>query len=362
MKPDNFTDVSIVWELRGSYPQDIPYFSDIDLAELTQGDENPFFLTIPIGEANVKSGNGRYYDEAWLQELERQVATNRPIGIMGHLKDPGADFPPEAIHWLGVKRIGEILWGKGYVPPGEARERIRRYKATNKQIATSIYAKARGVYDKAVDALRMAADSMQLHQIDIGPVDRVGIPSMATVPIVTAEMQNDSKETVQMDKLELIRELTAEDADVLPKPVREAVLASVPTPPEVALVTELRGELGEGDMLALVRELKREKEERQKTAVTHRITELVSAEEGGIRLAELRPVVTELVKARQPQTVEEAEAAYKEVAASEMVMEMLKTTVASKGGPPLRTGLQGQQGGNKYFNIPRKEGDKWLQR
>lgn len=356
---EQFRDVAVVWELRGSYPQDIPHFVDIDIAELTSGDESPFFLTIPIGEANVKSGNGRYYDEAWLQELERQVVVNRPIGIMGHLKEGEMEFPPEAIHWVGVKRIGEMLWGKGYIPPGEARERIRRYKATNKKIATSIYAKARGVYDKAVDALRMAADSMQLHQIDIGPVDRVGIPSLGMVPFITAEMTNNNQETNTMDKLTVINEMTADDARLLPDTVRQAVIATVQTPPEVAMVSELRAELGGGDMLAVVKELKQAREASRQTAVNGRITELVTE---GIKVESLRPLVVELVQAKAPDTVEAVEAVYKTVVESAAVTEMLKTHVSQAGGPPLRTGLQGQETGNKYFNIPKKEGGKWLQR
>jgi hypothetical protein len=255
---------------------------------------------------------------------------------------------------VGVKRIGEMLWGKGYIPPGEARERIRRYKATNKKIATSIYAKARGDYDKAFDSLRMAADSMQLHQIDIGPVDRVGIPSLGMVPFITAEMTNNNQETNTMDKLTVINEMTAEDARLLPDPVRQAIIAGVQTPPEVAIVSELRTELGDGDMLAVIREMKQEQEARKMAAVTGRITELVTE---GIKVESLRPLVVELVQAKAPATVEAVEGAYKAVAESVTVTELLKAHVTQTGGPPLRTGLQGQQGGNKYFVIPQKDGE-----
>ena len=145
----DFWDVLIVRELHGDFP-DIPFFADVDLAEITKGDSDPLYLTIPIAQANVVSGNKRFYGEAWLQELERQVIEKRPIGIMGHLSEAelGTKFPEEAIFWLGVKRIGEMLWAKGYLPArNEARERIRRYKAANKTIGTSIFAAADGVWN-----------------------------------------------------------------------------------------------------------------------------------------------------------------------------------------------------------------------
>lgn len=359
---DNFQDVMVIWELRGDYPADIPYFSDVDIAELTAGDNDPMFLTLPIGQANVASKNGRYYDGEFLAELERQVAANKPIGIMGHLKpeDLGTEFPAEAIHWVGTKRVGEMLWGKGYVPAGAARERIRRYKATNKPLATSIFAEAAGKFDKAVNAVRMAAKSLKLNQIDIGPADRVGVPSLARLPLVTAEMNTNNKEP-EMDKLQVINEMTAEDARLLPKPVQEAILATVQPAPEVELVSELRGVLGaddKADVVKLVTELKTEQETAKKTAVSKRITELVEDKEAGIKVESMRGLVTELVTARNPQTVEEAEKAYQTVTEMESVKASLKAAVGNAMGPLLTTPTQPQNGKPVYFNIPKEEGVK----
>src|SRR3972149_11512603 len=110
------TDVMAVWELRGDYP-DVPLAPDVDYAALVAGDEQPMFVTLPIGKVDAKSGNGRYYDESFVQELERQVLENKPVGLMGHLReaDRATDFPLEAVHWVGAQRVGELLWGKGYV-------------------------------------------------------------------------------------------------------------------------------------------------------------------------------------------------------------------------------------------------------
>lgn len=358
---DNFQDVMVIWELRGDYPMDIPYFADVDIAELTAGDAEPMFLTLPIGQANVTSKNGRHYDNEFLTELEHQVMQNKPIGIMGHLKqeDLGTEFPAEAIHWVGTKRVGEMLWGKGYVPQGAARERIRRYKATNKPLATSIFAEAAGTFDKAVNAIRMAAKSLRLNQIDIGPADRVGVPSLARLPLVTAEMQNNQIEDQQMDKLQVINEMTADDARLLPKAVQEAILATVQPVPEVALVTELRGALevdDKADVVKLVNELKKAKDDAAKTAVSRRITELVEDKEKGIKVESMRGMVTELVAARNPQSINDVEAAYTAVTEMDSVKAALQAAVNGAMGPKVTTPMQPQNGQRIYFNIPKEEG------
>lgn len=326
-------DTMVIWELRGSYPE-VKHFEDIDIAELTRGDDEPMFLTLPIGQANVTSGNKRFYDEAWLAELERQTTEKRPVGIMGHLKesDLANEFPPEAIHWVGVQRVGEMLWGKGYVPPGEARERVRRYKATNKKLATSIFAKAEGVWDKAQGVLRMIARSLDLQQIDIGPADRVGIPGLAAIPLVTAEMQQ-SNEVMNMDKLQIIKEMTADDARLLPDSVQQAILANVPTPKEVGIVAELRGVVGAddgADLTAVVAELVKEQKAARQAAVDTRVTELVNE---GIKIEDMRPLVIELVNAHNPQTREAAEAAYGRVVEMENVKSALAAYVKAAMGP-----------------------------
>lgn len=355
-----FTDILMIAELRGAYPN-VPIAADVDYAALIAGDAEPVFLTIPIGKANVKSGNGRYYDESWLQELERQTLANRPIGLMGHLSDAqrNTEFPPEAVHWVGAVREQDTLWGKAYVVPGPARERIRRYKAQGKSLATSIDAYAHGVWDESLNAYRMDAKTLKLGQIDIAPSDRAGIPALATVPMLTSEMatpaveNNDSTEDIIVDKLTVINEMTADDARLLPEPVRAAVVATVATPPEVAVVATIRETLGldaKADVAGAIAELRRAQLTATKQAVTSRITELVK---DGIKVEKVRPVVTELITARNPQTVTDAEVAYKAVSELESVKALLAAHVQETMGPAQRTPVQSQQGkGNKYFQIP----------
>lgn len=365
--PDNvtevrgeFQDVLVISELRGGFPN-VAIASDVDYAGLIAGDDNPFFVTLPIGKAGVTSGNKRHYDEAWLQELERQTITNKPVGLLGHL--PAADrahaMPVEAIHWVGVLRDGDTLWGKGYVPPGEARTRIARYRAHNKKIATSIDAEADGTWDEAIKAFRMDARTLKLGQIDIAPADRAGIPALAEVPYVTTEMITDEpviEQEIDMPekgKLDYINEMTADDARLLPEPVRQALLATVAIPPEVAQAQELRAALGvddKADLAKLITEMKQTQEAQAKAAVKARITELATA----VKVEDVRGIVIEMVEGKNPQTPQEAETAYTQVVEMQTIKNLLASSLQNTMGPPQRGSVQRQQGQNKYFVIPQE--------
>lgn len=356
-----FADVLVISELRGAYPN-VPIAADVDYAALIAGDSEPTFVTLPIGKANVKSGNGRYYDESFLTELMRQTLENKPVGLMGHLSDAdrATAFPQEALHWVGAVREGDILWGKAYII-GEARDRVRRYKASGKSIATSIDAYAAGAWDESLQAYRMDASTLRLNQIDLAPSDRAGIPALARVPLLTTEMQTpiepveiQTTEVKTVDKLTVINEMTAEDARLLPEPVRQAVIATVTTPPEVATVATVRELLGldaKADVAGAIAELRQAQLTAALAAVTSRITELVN---DGIKIEAVRPLVTELVTARNPQTVAEVDAAYKAVSELESVKALLQARVVETMGPRQRTPVQGKQGA-KYFQIPEEK-------
>lgn len=354
-----FADVMVISELRGAYPN-VPIAADVDYAALIAGDAEPTFVTLPIGKANVKSGNGRYYDESFLTELMRQTLESKPVGLMGHLSDAerATAFPQEALHWVGAVREGDVLWGKAYII-GEARDRVRRYKAAGKSIATSIDAYASGTWDESLQAYRMDPSTLRLNQIDLAPSDRAGIPALARVPLLTTEMQTPTEsvkeEESTMDKLQVIQELTEADARLLPEPVRQAVLATVATPPEVAVVANVRELLGldtKADVAGAIAEMKRVQAEQAKAAVTSRITELVN---DGIKIETVRPLVTELITARNPQTVAEVDVAYKAVSELESVKALLQARVIETMGPRQRTPVQGQNQKGKYFQIPEEK-------
>lgn len=362
-----FSDVMVITELRGSYPN-VPLAADVDFAALTAGDANPTFLTLPIGKVGVTSRNKRHYDAAFVNELERQTLALKPVGLMGHLPEDQRAWamPPEALHWVGAMQFGEFLWGKAYVVPGEVRERINRYRAQGKSLATSIDAHADGAWDESLGAYRMEAKTLRLGQIDIAPADRAGIPDLAAVPLLTSEMEQPGDEAEQepaMDKLQMIRELTAEDAVYLPPAVREEVMKGATPAPEIALVQEIRSALGvesDADLRASVSALVTERADIQKAAIKTRIIELATPDptrqdDKAIKVDSVRAVVVEMVNARHPSTVQEAESFYNEVAASQLVGDLLKTTLSKQMGPNQRVPVPSQSETAKYFPIPSGE-------
>lgn len=350
-----FTDVLAITELRGQYPN-VPIAADVDYAALVAGDDDPQFLTLPIAKVNVKSGNNRYYDEEFVMEVMRQTLANKPIGLMGHLSETerATAFPKESLHWVGAVRDGDLVWGKAYLI-GEARERVRRYKASGKTLATSIDAFASGDWDESLKAHRMSAKSLRLNQIDLAPADRAGIADLARVPMLTTEMQDETtQESKKMpDKLEIIQELKREDARLLPDEVRAAILETVQTPPEVAMVAELRQALGvddKADLAKLISEMRQKQEEQDKAAVKARITELAS----DVKVEDVRGIVIEMVEGKNPQSAQEAETAYQQVIEMQNIKNLLASSVQNTMGPRQTTRVQGQQGQAKYFPIPQE--------
>ena len=349
----------VVWEFRGSFP-DIPTAPGIDIAELTQGDNDPFFVTLPIGRVNAESRYQRVYDEEFVNELARQAVDRRATGILGHLSAEDIRnyrFPPEAIHWVGVQRQNDMLWGKGYMPPGPDRERVRRYKALGKPMATSIFAKMTFERDRTTGKLRALANTLDLHQIDLGPVERAGVPELGAVPIITAEMDNNEVEDISMtDRVQVIREMSVDDVDLIPRPVREAIITAQDPPEEVDMVRELYEVLDlpqTGDVVETVKGLLTDREQTRQQLVDQRIRELVA----DIKTDGTREVVTELILAKGPATPDEAKTYYDEIVGRDSVKHLLATEVREMMGPNQTTRTQKPAGDGEttYFQFPEED-------
>lgn len=212
----------VVSEFRGNFP-DIPVAPGVDLAELKALDPDPVFVTLPvIPKVGMVSKNGLLYDDALVSSVEQQINNKRPGGIFGHLKDADRStaFPiPEGM-WLGARREGDQLWAKAYIPPGAAREHIKRLKAVGGQISTSIYGK--GDYEPTKQAGVRRLTNFDLESLDFAPPQRAALGHGA-VPIVTSEFQQENPD---MDKQQLIAELTVGD---IPATIREQLVAEYKT-------------------------------------------------------------------------------------------------------------------------------------
>jgi len=342
-----FHDTLIISEFQGSFP-DIPLFKDVDFQELTDGEAKPVFVTLPIGKANVLSGNRRFYDEAFLLELEKQVADRKPIGLMGHLSSDqkGWAMPPEAVHWVGAMRVKEYLLGKGFLPIGESRSRLQRYRATGSKIATSIDATGEGVWDDALGAHKMIASTLRLNQIDIAPADRAGIADLAAVPLLTREMAEQggiivvrtqgAKKMTEEEKAQALREMKATDAASLPAEVKAALIQEF-----TADIRKSLG-LGDGDIVTEVKKIQERDTQREKDAVTARIVEISSTGDKAVKVESIREMVVELVEAKAPKTVAEVDIAYAEVLNRPSVKKALQLELQETMGPSQTTPTQSQ--------------------
>lgn len=342
-----FHDTLIISEFQGSYP-DVPIFKDVNIKELTEDEEKPVFVTLPIGKANVTSGNRRYYDEAFLLELERQVAERKPVGLMGHLSSDqrGWAMPPEAVHWVGAIRVKEYLLGKGFLPAGESRSRLQRYRATNSKIATSIDASGDGVWDEVLQVHKMIASTLKLNQIDIAPADRAGIADLAAVPLLTREMAEQNgiivvrtqgaKKMTEEEKAQAIREMKATDVSSLPAEVKAALIQEF-----TADIRKSLG-LGDGDIVAEVKKIQDRDVQREKDAVTARIVEISSTGDKAVKIESIREMVVELVESKVPKTVAEVDTIYAEVLNRPSVKKALQMELQETMGPNQTTPTQSQ--------------------
>jgi hypothetical protein len=298
--------------------------------------------------------------------MERQVSEKKPIGLMGHLStdERSTAFPPEAVHWVGVQQVNELLWGKGYFPQGSSRDRLRRYKATNKPIATSIDAEADGEWNPKLGAYHMIAETLDLHQIDIAPKDRAGIPDLSAVPFITQEMMDKSTRSIIINGSNVYRasstsgekkmgkqieEMTVADISEMPQAVRDAINAEA-----LKAMREQLGVPAGVEVSTFIQEIAKQKEDSAKKLISDRIVETVNNSETGIKIDSVRPTVVELVKAKNPKTVEEVQAAYDQVVESDHIKELLKSVVQETMGPPQRQPIPSQSAPvkGKYFIIP----------
>jgi len=360
----SFHDTLLISEFTGAFPE-VPIFRDIDLRELTGGEDKPVFVTLPIGKANAKSGNQRFYDEAFITELEKQVRDNKPIGLMGHLSEDqrAFAFPAEAVHWIGTMRVKEYLIGKGYVPSGDSRNRLQRYRATQKKIATSIDARGDGVWSEQLGAYKMIASTLVLNQIDIAPADRAGISDLSAVPLLTQEMATqsgiivvrpikESKKVTEEEKKQAMLEMTAADDSVLPESVRAAIIQEYSK--------EIKEALGltDGNILDAVKSIQAKDAAREKAAVSSRITEMATTGDKAIKIEAVREMVIDMVEAKNPLTVADAEKAYAEVLEKPSVKKALDLALQESMGPSQTTPVQ-QQTGTTAGTDPKMKG-KWF--
>jgi len=159
--------------MRGDFP-DVPLYAHVDKDLLYKGDDDPLHIVLEISRIGEMSQSGMLHDAALVTELEKQLPGLG--GMRGHLKQDERDtaFPLEDIDWVGHQRVGDSLWAKGYIPPGQTRDYVRRVKARNGKLATSIYgpADARKWIEKGKTWTPVG---FRLEQVDLAPARRASL-------------------------------------------------------------------------------------------------------------------------------------------------------------------------------------------
>lgn len=297
--PDAISEIAYS-DFKGAFP-DVPFAPGVNPDELTAGDGEPFFITLPIAEVGMVSANKLKYTREFCQSLVEQINTDKPTGIRGHIRDDERRYayPEPAVFWVGATLDADKVWAKGYVPPGATREEYRIKKATGAPAATSIYGKPLKVMAHGDGTY---TPILSLEQVDLAPHKRAAHGKGYTFA-VTRELET-KEETKPMDKT--IKEMTAAELSAALDPAVVAELVELHARPaaEAApdpVIAEMKQAVTERD--ATIAELEQQVTAQQ-TALSglraqiadHAVQSSIEAatpwhvksDEGQQRLAELR--------------------------------------------------------------------------
>ena len=251
----------------GLFPE-VETYPTVNVDLLTTGDAQPFFITLPIAQVGRVSENGLLYDLPLVEAIAQQLAGSG--GIRGHIPDgeESTAFPIDAVDWVGHVLENGILWAKAYVPPGETREYIRRLKARNGKLGTSIYGYGER---ETVEGDVWRIQDFELHSVDLAPAKMASL-KLGGEYRITAETTH-----IESDTSEVSMDITLEQ---VPETVRTQIIEQARLQANVERVQELVQQVADlqGQITTLT--------ERHTEQQTH-ITEQTS------RIAELEQIVSE---------------------------------------------------------------------
>lgn len=355
-------------QFRGQYP-DVPIYKAVDMELLTQGDDDPQFVTLAILGVNQISENGILYDEELVSAIEDQLQGEG--GIRGHLGFfNGDDYPYDDVDWVGHLRDATgVTWAKGYVPPGPNREAIRRLRARGGRIGTSIYGYAQDVievegYDDE-DVYRLIG--FELHTLDLVHHKRASLKMGQWSGFSLTSESADHDQAITITEAIALRnkpEETLEKEEDMPQTVQEETQPETPADntPQVDPVAELKKkhQAHLAEMEARIAELeKAEKQlntlaavlgnpddpkatlrEMQTTIDTltstnaDLLTDSIEKQVAeAVQIETMRPIIAQMVRAEKPATREAVADAVKQVIEQDAVKTMLRTAVTETMGP-----------------------------
>ncbi|MGB3341316.1 MAG: hypothetical protein WBB37_07540 [bacterium] len=187
--------------------EEVKIMSLVDIDKLTEGDEDPFFVTVKALRVGVSKNKKRYA----LENLQ-QVKSQLPLyGFLGHLKkeDVGYRYREPITIWIGGEIIGEWLYVKGYIPP--------QYESHRKDVALSLKAKkpmpvsVLGWYRVKPQGEYLDVEDIQAISIDWANDRMEGIKGAQVVGIAKEQIETEEKEEVMPTKEEILAALTMDE-------------------------------------------------------------------------------------------------------------------------------------------------------
>ena len=221
--PKRITGVimEITSHFQGKYP-DVPFAPGVDHKGLVEGDDNPMFVTLPIGKVDTKSRNGRTYNREAVSAIVNIINSETSKGQQGHLRDDerGYRFELPSLYWVGATLESDGgAWGKAYIPKTlpDVREHMRISMKAHAEVATSIYGTAEIDDDGNVS-------NLQIESIDLVEPKRRGVEEAGAIPMVTQES--------------VVEEESVEEGNMPPDAIKNGQNNDQSTPNPVNPVTE----------------------------------------------------------------------------------------------------------------------------
>ncbi len=326
----------------------------VRMEALTEGDDDPLFITLPVAQSGAISLNDRYYDAENIADIVKAVMTSDVEGIKGHLPDweRGFTYETPIMYWIGamLDESTGFVWAKAYVPVSatEVREHFRVKAATGSRVGTSIYGTAEIWWDETLEKFRVS--NLKLESIDLSHPARVGVPMTAAIPTLSAEMTESGGEAVdetvsieeaimpedQIPQLEENENLLPVDVRELQTTVRDlnATLSEHRARlADLADIRELLGVSETDDAVLSVRQLRNRVAEL--STENGRLLEatIESAVKTAVSVEAVRPTVLQAVQALNPSTREQVTRALESVLDLEHIKTLLKLGVQEGFGP-----------------------------
>jgi hypothetical protein len=368
-----------VSEFKGQYPE-VPIPEEL-YQGIREADDDPFFVTLPIGKVGGYSQNRkREYSRREVEQIVKQVNEKRPEGRVGHVSMPDRAKTLPAMQWLGALIAEDgIAWGKAYVHrhAPDLRQHVKVMAVTNARVGTSIYGNAEDGEDGQWQNIDIQAIDVSGHPEAISVQDLQSVPHITAETINTGDDNQMSEEqtalikeitnakeelrvtlsetqtelkavTSQRDELlevkESLDELLALLGDEPKNKIeelfnREKALAVIETAFEDGADIWSRVDVVDADVPAIIEQVARKIEELQNKSLNDDIRQAIEAD---VELEALRPFATKhvnmLVRLGEVSDLESAKKAIAEFLADEDTQKIAQSLVSELAGGPVVAG------------------------